>query len=431
MKNISIEIPSPFSALTWGMISYMFIYFISPLSPKYVGTLYSWSYIILSIGGLYLGLLFGYKRLTFKRKKIQIYIDVKALKKVFKIILIISILGVLLRIVDKYYLRGASLALDIVGNREALSAQSTGIISIISAILYPFSFIIFFYYLFLKRIKSISSIWLLFVIPIALFPIIDGVFFGSRSSALVFVSLFIFYLGIFKFLKLKLNIKTLVLSLLFFVAMFSLSGYMFSFRTESLGMDPVLSTQISGYAYFVQLDEEWTSFLYSVKGNLIYYFYIGVINFVQYVIHGVFELLYLVDNFNTENLTYGGQNFFIILKFFARIFGFSLDFVRDAQLRLGIYTTFLGPIYYDFSYFGVLFSFLFGFFTGRLGANIFKKNKLTLLPLYLYMLVILFFVLVVSLLVSAQGMYVIVTFYLAHLIAKRYMNKRTLKIIQS
>lgn len=427
MKKIYIDIPSPFSVFTWGLVAYLFIFMISPLTPKYDGTLYSWSYLIASIFSLYVGLLFGYKKFSFKAKKIQININTKVLKKVFEIILIIAVIGVLLRIIDKYYLRGATLALDIVENREALSSQGTGLISIVSAVLYPFSFIILFYYLFLRRVKAIFSVWLLIILPVALFPIIDGLFFGSRSSALVFIALIIFYLGIFNFFKLKVNIKTLILSIVFFIAIFSLSGYIFSFRTESLGMDSIASTQISGYSHFVQLDIKWTNFLYSVDGNLIYYFYIGVINFVQYVVHGVFELLYLVDNFDIEKLTYGGQNFFIILKFFAKVFHFDLDFVVNAQIRSGIYTTFFGPIYYDFVYFGVLFSFIFGFFTGRLALNIFKKNKVTLIPLYLYMLVILFFALVVSLLVSAQGMYVIVAFYLSHLIAKRYLNKNTVK----
>jgi len=61
--------------------------------------------------------------------------------------------------------------------------------------------------------------------------------------------------------------------------------------------------------------------------------------------------------------------------------------------------------------------------TGRLALNIVKKNKVTLIPLYLYMLVILFFTLVVSLLVSAQGIYIIVAFYLSHLIAQKYLKK--------
>ncbi|WP_373032503.1 O-antigen polymerase [Sulfurovum sp.] len=426
MKKVSINIPSPFSVLTWGLMLYLFIFFISPLTPTYTGTVYSWSYLLVSISALYLGLLFGYKKLTFQARKIQITINIKVLKKVFKIILMVAIVGVLLRIIDKYYFRGATLALDIVENREALSAQSSGLISIISAILYPFSFIILFYYLFLKRIEAISTVWLSLVLPVSLFPIIDGLFFGSRSSALVFVALTVFYFGAFNFFKLKLNIKTLIIGITFLGIMFSLSGYLFSFRTESLGMDPILSTQISGYAHFVKLDMEWTNFLYSMQGNFIYYFYIGMINFVQYFIHGVFELLYMVDVFDTEHITYGGQNFFIIMKFFSKIIHFDLDFINNAQIRAGIYTTFFGPVYYDFAYIGVFFSFLFSFTIGRIASNIIKKGNITLLPLYFYLLIILFFSLVVSLLVYAQGMYLIIASLLSHLIAKRFLNKDTL-----
>jgi len=276
-----------------GILSYFFLYIISPLTPIYVGTLYSWSYLIFCILALYLGLALGYKRFTFKSKVMYFNINTKTLKKVLKIILFIAIVGVLLRIIDKYYLRGATLALDIVANREALISQGSGLISIISAVLYPFTFIIFFYYLFLKRIKAISSIWLLLVVPVALFPIVDGLFFGSRSSALVFITLIVFYLGVFDIFKLKFNIKTFIASIVFFLIIFSFSGYMFSFRTESLHMDPILSTQISAYAHFVQLDTKWTDFLYSINGNLIYYFSIGIINFIQYVIHGIFELLFM------------------------------------------------------------------------------------------------------------------------------------------
>lgn len=425
MKNISIYIPSPFSVLTWGLSIYMLIFFISPLTPTYEGTIYSWSYLLFSILSLYSGLVFGYKKISFKGKKIYINANTKLLKKFFNIILMVAIAGVFLRIADKYYLRGATLALDIVGNREALSNNDSGVVSIISAIFYPFSFVILFYYLLLKRIKEISLIWLVIVLPISLFPIIDGVLFGSRSSALVFVSLTFFYFKVFGFFNPKINLKSLVLGTIIFGIIISLSGYMFSFRTESLGMDPILSTQTSGYAYFVTLDKEWTTFLYSIQGNFIYYFYIGIINFAQYFVHGVFELLNMVDIFNTNNITYGGQNFFIIFKFFSKLINFDLDFIANAQVRSGIYTTFFGPIYYDFSYFGILFSFLFSFITGKLASNIIYKGKFTLIPLYLYMLVILFFVLVVSLLVSAQGMYIIVAFYLSHLMSYRFRNKHS------
>ena len=423
MKNVTLLIPSSISALTIGLVFFILIFTLSPLTAKYSGTLYSWSYLLFSIIFLYFGLIFGCKKVSFKTRKIQLSVNVKVLKKIFMIIFIIALVGVILRIVDKYYIRGASFSIDFESNRLALSLEGAGFISIVSAMLYPFSFIVIYYYLFLKRLKEISLLWLFVVAPISLFPVIDGIFFGSRSSSLAYLVLTFLYLFSLNFIKIKFNLKTIVVFLLL-SAMFYLSGLMFSFRSEALGIDPILSTQISAYAEFVTLDPRWTDFLYSIRSEWSYYFYLGVINFAQYWVHGVFELLYMVDNFISQKATLGGASFFIIFKFFAVIFGFNLDFIADSEVRSGVFITFFGSSYYDFLYFGVIFNFIFGFFVGRLEFKLFRLAKVGLIPIYFFMLIILLFSLVVSFLTGAQGIYIIVAAYLSHLIANRYLFKK-------
>jgi len=414
IRYITIKLPSPFTALMAGILFVAIIIFLSPVKLLYIGSIYSWLYIEFSIASIFLGLLIGSKKVFFKSYPILITINSRYAKNIFFLIIMLSSVGVILRIYDKYFIRGASFANSMIENREVLMDAGTNIFSIVSSILYPLVLFIPFFYLFLRRIGVSKAIYFIITLVLASFPIVDGLFFGSRSLIMILLLLIIFYLYVLGYIKFKLNTKNIFFLFIFLVGFFLFNGYIFDARTRLIGLDPIDSTQVSVYAYFLPLTDSTQIWLDGTKGSIFYFFALGIINFMQYISHGFFELLYLVDKFDTSNIYYGKQQFAVILKFIYKLLHipFSFETNQEGLVRTGIYNTLFGPIYYDFGFVGVLFSFIIGFIIGKISNIILIKRNFILFPIYLYMILIIYFSLVVNLITFAQGLYSFVSFVL-------------------
>ena len=79
--------------------------------------------------------------------------------------------------------------------------------------------------------------------------------------------------------------------------------------------------------------------------------------------------------------------------------------ISSGMLRSGVYNTIFGPWLYDFGVFGALLvSLIFGFGVGSFGRLI-LKGKFSYMPVYLFVVSLLPFLLVVNLFVSGTGQY--------------------------
>lgn len=421
----TLTIFSPIKIFLIGVFFITFLIVIAPVKILYFGTLYSWLYLLLSIIFILLGLTLGMKSFRLKAQKTSIKISKKLLKTFFYLASLLAFFGVILRIYDKYFIRGVNLSMEVMQNRDLLTEAGANTFSVISSFFYPLVMLIPFLYLLLRRTHLNKIRHLLITISLSLFPVIDGILLGSRSTILVFIFLNILYLMSTNYINIKLNLKNIIIFFLFLVILFILNGLMFDMRTNLISIDPIKSTQTSVYAFFIPLENDYLNLLYSIEGSLLYFFILGMINFIQYMVHGVFELLYLVDNFNIEHTFWGEQNFAVIIKFIYKILDIPFSFSDHQQLlsRTGIYNTLFGPIYYDFHFFGIIFVFILSFFIGNIFNKIVKGN-IFLYPLYIYFISILFFSLVVNMIIFAQGLYTIVAFSLFYYISKILLWKK-------
>ncbi|WP_309498778.1 hypothetical protein [Sulfurovum sp.] len=424
--QLRLRIISPITIFLMGILFIGILILIAPVDYLYLGSPYSWMYVEFSIFFLFIGLIFGMGGIRLKSTVISVNINIETLKNIFIIASLLASFGVILRILDKYYIRGASISANMMENRDILAEASLNAFSVTSSFFYPLVLLLPFLYLLLRKVNAHNIFYFLALVLLSLFPIVDGILFGSRSVIMIWLFLILMYLSVFGFFEFKMISKKALLVPVLLILFFILNGYMFDHRTSLMGMEPSESTQISVYAYFLPLKDSYVTLLQSNEGNLIYFFILGILNFIQYMTHGLFELLYLVDNFTSDKMLLGEQNFAIIVKFIYKILQIPFSFADNSEIlvRTGIYNTLFGPIYYDFAFFGIGFSLILGLLIGFISKKV-MNGDIFLYPLYLYFLLLLFFSLVVNMIIFGQGLYNMVAFSIFYFLSKfLYLPKK-------
>jgi hypothetical protein len=427
-RKVTFKIPSPFTVLLGGILFIGLIIILFPVEILYTGTLYSWLYVELSLFFLFLGLLLGRGKLVFKNSKIDILLNIKTVKRIFILCLILTMFGMVLKVYDIFFVRGVSLLQGMMENREMLEESGSDIFGIISAITYPNILFLPFFYFVLKRLKSVNFILFSLFVLVVIFPVLNMVLLGSRSFLMIFILVNLFYMYILGYFNFKL--KNMTFLVILFFLFFTVSGYIFDIRTTMIGLDAVNSTQTSVYAYFIPLNNSMLQILNTTRESIFYYPILGSINFFQYMAHGFFELLYLIDHFNLHHLYYGQQDFAVFVKFLDKILNIPFSFADNQKflVRTGIYNTFFGPIYYDFGFYGIFITFLLGIIIGKINKTIIFKQNYLIIIIYSYMLLLLYFILVVNLITFAQGLYNLISFVIFYMIAKLIMKLKFKKI---
>ena len=122
-----------------GLFCWVLIFFLVPLRVRQQIGFIPFIYLMLN----YVFFILGIKIIsTIKKEKRQVYkIKKQVLTKVLWIVLIIAFFGFFLKTLDKFYIRGVSLSYPMSYNRILLEKSGASILSIISAITTPFSFL--------------------------------------------------------------------------------------------------------------------------------------------------------------------------------------------------------------------------------------------------------------------------------------------------
>lgn len=396
-----------------GLVLWIFLYFLVPLRLKHE---MGWVPIVFLLLN-YVFFLFGLKVIpAVKSERRNIYkVNRLALKKVLVIVIFLASVGFLLKIVDKFYIRGASFSNSISLNRIILERSGSSVVSILAAVLNPFSFLPLFIYFYLKLKNK-----LLLILCYALFfsTAVEFVMLGSRSGLFVILLLLGIYLRYFKKLKLSPGRVIAVSVVMIFIMIFSVQLFIertkdFA-KTNEVAVEHILER--SGYNFTIEPTPEARKKIIKTKNSTLQAYRLGLVNFGQYYLHGVFEFGYLYNNYK-ENHWYGGYTFNIFAKFINIIFRTDIDLkkIQNSPPRTGIYTTFFGPIFIDFGWFAFVFMFLFGVFQ-KLIYNKVLQGRFQFTPILFYLLIINFFMPVFNFINGAQGLYNLISFGLFALI---------------
>ena len=391
----------PENVLFLGIGLYLTVFFLSPLDvlvPIEVG---SFVYIFFTVMTLVLGSrLADYIRLArlyqvpamqLKRKESQL----------FWAMLFLGGFGNLLRLVDKYLLRGVG-GLSGLEAREVLIESSAGPLSLIGGVLYPFGYLPIFILLG-SKVLPLTRWKLSLAVFIFLIPAIDALALFSRSFMLVALAMVYFGTSITLYQGRVFPRKLLLYGVGCLAFVLAMSILIFNMRLDEMSLDISYSVFSSGYAYTVAPNTSVQTIL--DEGG----YWLGLLPIAQYYLHSIPEFQILWSMNETQSFSWGGLLFAPYVKFLA-IFGIAAEpDLFELFPRVGVFTSFWGPLWVDFGWLGPIMTFFFGMFA-RVLARSARAGHVGSYPLYTYFCIVLFFMPVANFGISAQGMYVINAF---------------------
>jgi len=141
-------------------------------------------------------------------------------------------------------------------------------------------------------------------------------------------------------------------------------------------------------------------------------FYRTVLPNSMYYLSGAYEFSLLWTRPDSQPFAFGGYMFSPFAKVFRTIFGLNQKGAVDEEslvYRTGVFNTFFGPVWVDFGWFGLIFCAFFGIVATSVG-NTAKAGNFSAVPLYLYIVVIVFYMPVVNFITTGYGIFAICSF---------------------
>lgn len=388
-----------------GVLVYLTLLLLAPLKLVFPVSWESLGYIFLC----YLAFFFGCLLMAGRRR--QLVRDKQGNsqfgKRVFWCFVFIGATGMAVRILDKWFLRGAGLGSSALDSRELLADAAAGPLAALGGLLYPFCFVPLFIWWSrpINSEKQILAKWV--AVTLFILPAIDALLLLSRSQMLVafammyFAATCVLYHG-------RLLPKKLIIPIFLCIAGFlTVSIAVFVTRLNEMNFDLAFSIQNSAYGYVITPDASAVQIM-NQAGNFVGAALTSFMPMLQYYLHGLFEFGLLWDRADNQQFTYGAQHFAPYLKGLS-VFGISSGSSLEnpnLYFRTGIFTTFFGPLWVDYAWLGPLFMLGFGLFS-KYCAQRAREGFLGAMPLHTYFCVVVFFMPVVNFMISAQGMYII------------------------
>lgn len=337
----------------------------------------------------------------------------------FWFFLCIGVLGVALRIYDKVVLRGVSLDESALEGRTLLAEAGAGPVAVVAGLLFPFCYVPLILW-WARRTERTG--WMSGALAVIVFflPAADALLLLSRSPLLVTAALAVagascvLYGG-----------RVLVRPLVRFgaVALVLLAGvsiYVFEVRLGEMNLDVAASILASAYGDTLAPRQTIIDAMASQGSDGI----IALMPILQYYLHGMFEFGLLWGRPEPQTFAMGFQHFAPYVKALSILGVLEYpDIGHNLYFREGVFTSFFGPLWTDFGWFGIAFMFLFGVLC-KLCARVARAGHIGVMPLHAYLSAVLFFMPVVNLWVSAQGSYLMNAFVLVWLSSLLWVKRR-------
>lgn len=401
-----ISNPNPVAASVVGLIVYLLLLLVSPISVVHEIEAFSVGFVVLSYALFILGAFLASKIKLLKVRPLFTGFDVG--KRRF-CLAVGAVISVVMFAYDRFLMRGASLAGDFLERREALVDAGSSSFGVLSAVLLPATYLYLFETLRGRKFgERIGRGQVLLAILLSLIHPAIGLLFGSRStllSSLVFLIAFLLYfrerpIG----WRLILGVAALMLSVIMF------SGYVFLDRLNVMNMVATYSMEYSVYAFTVQPSDAAKEILGAGQNSFIFFVIFSLISFSQYYTHGLLELLYQVSNENQIVHSSGAFMLYIPYKLVASFVDLPnvFDIMESAKISAGAYTSFFGPVHSDFGWYSIFFMLLFGFYSQR--THEVSKVAIDYVPLSILLSATAFFFPVVNFLLFGVNFYNLVGF---------------------
>lgn len=329
---------------------------------------------------------------------------------------ITGLLGMGLRIYDRL-LRGVEYGANAADLREALTNSSNTIPGIASAILFPFCLIPLM--LLLSSSDRRKKGLLLIAVTVFALPMAESFFQLSRSFMLLTVGIAFATIVITRYGGRALNRKLLLRSVVGILALVAVSSAIFSVRLTEGRRELSDSVYDSVYAAYLQPNDTARRAVYG-SGRVTSFAMLSVLPNGMYYLSGAYEFSALWDRPGDQPFAYGQLHFYVFAKVFYTMIGsdyLTAQRVQDFVYRDGVFQTFFGPLWVDFGWFALLLMAPFGYIMKRMAAMV-SQGSVAYLPLYCYLIIVVFFMPVVNFLISGFGILAITAFIIFLLIAR-------------
>ncbi len=396
VKSSNLQLPSPFSAIAISACIFGFFHLTSPFrfAERYDnGTWLLFLVNLLAISSPAIIHRFRQQdRQWFVTVKTGIPKDARFLHIGIWVILLLSLLGGFLKCYDLFLARGFSLDSNVNELYEQNSEVTASFAGLIASLLYPLGYPTLVVLLgMIREQPDKKSKWMLgvglAVLACVVAPL-NAVALGKRGavfSVTILVSLALLYYGV------RLRKRTMVFGLMGVFVLMLFSSRMFSHRLELKGASSEGAVSIGRFTDLLDMSPGYRSFAKnSETPEMVRSTMYDWAAFHAYVVHGVPEYLYAVENFDPSAHQHGRFTFSLAAKFFSYFTNIYYDSAETASVppRTFIYSTLFGPMFYDFGRASVFMSLTIGV----LLVVVFEKSRTNVFfaPLYLYIYTVVF-----------------------------------------
>lgn len=320
----------------------------------------------------------------------------------------IGLAAMAMRLYDRIILRGISYTDDVTELRDALANSQFSGFSAVASVIIPFCFLPMMLLLASRwdwrRWPLIVAAGLLFIAPM-----VESMAQLSRSISLLTVAIAVFAVSCMKFQGRLLHRRLLLPLAVGAVLVAFYSAAAFTQRLEGYGRSLESSLAESAYADPFAITQAAAEGLRS-GSPLVKNYYETVLPNAMYYTSGIYEFDMLLNRPDEQFFGFGSYIFYPYARVLAVFFGEeNIRGLRDETVvyRIGVFTSFFGPIWIDFGWMTFLLMILIGFGMERL-ATFTKLGYLNIAPMYFMMSVVILYAPVFNFLVNGFG------FFMAH-----------------
>lgn len=396
-----------------SMFLWIVIYISSPFTPIQKLNLEWYFFVFICALSFIIG------TLLIKNLKYQFKIDKTVTLTKFYKFLILALSGLVLKIYDRFIIRGISFNNLGLENRELSELGSGNFIGMLGSLLAPLSYYTF--YLLLKENYPIKKYLKFLIFTLPLLQILDTLALGSRSAFFIVIALT--FCILLSHNKLNFKLKNAFKFLIIITGILILLQVIFLKRTSEFIDEKDLKytvMEMSGYNYTLETGQSIKNYIYANENTVSSILFTYVIT-TKYYLHGLFELNTLILDFDQPH-QFGGYTFLLYNRLISKLTGNKLDeSIFHIMPRNGIYTSFLGPIFVDFGWLSPLFLMIFGAFC-QISFNKFILGRNEYAMIYVYLSVVIVFFPVFNFISGANGLYTFSSFLFIRLLTKKPNN---------
>jgi hypothetical protein len=394
---------NPTRVAWYGIATYLAMFLVAPVEVVTPQAIEPYVYIFASFACFFLGCQIVQHLDRRELMKKPAPDSVERLERIHRWVTWASIIGVTLRSVDRFFVRGVTLTGSVLERQADMGAVGSNPVSIASAMFLPATMIVPLTYMLVARAGKGSKGGSILMHCLFAFPILEAATVaGQRSVGFAYIAIYVLYSIYLR--RITIKGKHVVIIAIVGIGVLTGATYIFNNRLEAMNMSPLNSIYTSGYAYTVQ-PQPWVGQFLRAHTGPIGDMAFALILTSQYYVHGFFEFVSLYLTAPDMHL-WGALSFNAYYKLYA-IFADLPDPISlyfKVTPHPGVYSTFMGPVFSDFGWFGLIYMMALG--ATIAGAwRVCVKGEIAMVPLYIYMVIVTFLLPVCNFITGSEGLF--------------------------